>query len=103
MNPLPQNGAAFLKPMECLAVSKLPNGPQWVYEIKLDGYRAIAVKSDGKLKLLSRRGNSFNQQYPVVLDALVDLPDNTAIDGEVVAINDAGLPDFNLLQHYRTE
>ena len=89
--------------MKCLAVSKLPDGPQWVYEIKLDGYRAIAVKAGGKLNLFSRRGKSFNRQYRGVFDSLADLPDNTVIDGEVVAINDAGLPDFNLLQHYRSE
>jgi ATP-dependent DNA ligase len=45
--------------MECLAVPKLPDGPQWLYEIKLDEYRFIAVKSSGKLNLLSRRRNSF--------------------------------------------
>lgn len=102
-NSVPRKDATFIEPMECLAVSKLPDGPQWVYEIKLDGYRAIAVKAGGKLNLFSRRGKSFNRQYRGVFDSLADLPDNTVIDGEVVAINDAGLPDFNLLQHYRSE
>jgi bifunctional non-homologous end joining protein LigD len=41
----PKKPAVFVEPMECLPVSKLPEGPQWVYEIKLDGYRAVAVKS----------------------------------------------------------
>jgi len=50
--------------MECLAVPKLPEGPQWVYEIKLDGYRAVAVKDEGKLTLFSRRKKSFNSQLP---------------------------------------
>jgi DNA ligase D-like protein (predicted ligase) len=72
-------------------------------EIKLDGYRAIAVKSAGKLNLFSRRRNSFNKQYSLVFEALADLPDNTVVDGEVVALNEAGHPDFNLLQHYRTQ
>jgi DNA ligase D-like protein (predicted ligase) len=89
--------------MECLAVPKLPDGPQWRYEIKLDGYRFIAVKSSGKLNLLSRRRNSFNRQYSLVVEALADLPDDTVIDGEVVALNQSGRPDFNLLQHYRAE
>ena len=60
--------------MECLAVPKLPDGPKWLYEIKLDGYRAIAVKSSGKLNLFSRRRNSFNRQYSLVFEALADLP-----------------------------
>ena len=69
--------------MECLAVPKLPDGSNWLFEIKLDGYRAIAVKSSGKLNLFSRRRNSFNTQYSLVFDALADLPDNTVVDGEV--------------------
>jgi ATP-dependent DNA ligase len=40
--------AAFIEPMECLAVARLPDGPNWVWEVKLDGYRAIAVKKDAK-------------------------------------------------------
>jgi ATP-dependent DNA ligase len=103
LNSLPLGAATFQDPMECLAVPKLPDGPQWLYEIKLDGYRFIAVKSSGKLNLLSRRRNSFNRQYSLVVEALADLPDDTVIDGEVVALNQSGRPDFNLLQHYRAE
>jgi bifunctional non-homologous end joining protein LigD len=89
--------------MECLAVTKLPDGPEWVYEIKLDGYRAIAIKSDGNLNLLSRRRNSFNTQYPLILEALADLPGETVIDGEVVALDESARPDFNRLQHFRSQ
>ena len=103
LNSLPACSATFRVPMECLAVPTLPDGFGWLYEIKFDGYRAIAVKSAGKLNLFSRRRNSFNSQYSLVLEALADLPDNTVIDGEVVAWNESGRPDFNLLQHYRAE
>jgi bifunctional non-homologous end joining protein LigD len=89
--------------MECLAVPTLPQGLDWLYEIKFDGYRAIAVKSGGRLNLFSRRRNLFNSQYSLVFEALADFPDDTVIDGEVVALNESGRPDFNLLQHYRAE
>jgi ATP dependent DNA ligase domain len=78
--------------MECLAVATLPTGPTWLYEVKFDGYRAIAVKSGGRPNLFSRRRNSFNGQYSLVFDALAGLPDNTVIDGEVLALNEAGRP-----------
>jgi ATP-dependent DNA ligase len=89
--------------MECLAVSKLSEGPQWVYEIKLDGYRALGIKSNGSVRLLSRRNNSFNRQYPLVVEALTELPEDTVVDGEVVALDESGFPNFNLLQNYRSE
>jgi ATP-dependent DNA ligase len=64
LNSLPRREAAFIEPMECLAVEKLPGGPVWVYEIKLDGYRALAINAKGKLSLYSRKRKSFNRQYP---------------------------------------
>jgi DNA ligase D-like protein (predicted ligase) len=77
--------------------------PSATEEVKLDGYRAIAVKSDNKVRLYSRRQKSFNQQYPYIVEALIDLPDGTVIDGEIVALDDSGRPQFNLLQNHRSE
>src|SRR5215469_7394264 len=99
---LPSREADFVEPMECLAVTKLPEGPEWVYEIKLDGYRALAINSNGKLILYSRRRKSFNLQYRHIFEALHELPENTVVDGEIVALDDSGRPNFNLLQHSRS-
>jgi bifunctional non-homologous end joining protein LigD len=55
--------------------------------IKLDGYRAIAVKSGRTVNLYSRRKKSFNSQYPFLVESLGDLPDATVVDGEVVALD----------------
>jgi DNA ligase D-like protein (predicted ligase) len=103
LNSLPSREAGFVEPMECLAVTKLPDGPEWVYEVKLDGYRALAINANGKLSLYSRKRKSFNRQYQHVFDALRDLPKNTVVDGEIVALDDAGRPNFNFLQHSRSQ
>jgi ATP-dependent DNA ligase len=99
---LPKRKAEFIQPMECLPVTKLNDTVQWTYEIKLDGYRAIAVKSSQKINLYSRRRKSFNSQYPYIVEALAELPNGTVVDGEVVALDDAGRPNFNLLQQFRS-
>ena len=103
LRSLPSREAGFIEPMECLAVPKLPDGPDWVYEIKLDGYRALAINANGKLSQYSRRRKSFNRQYRHVFDALRDLPENTVVDGEIVALDDAGRPNFNFLQHSKSQ
>jgi bifunctional non-homologous end joining protein LigD len=100
---LPKRKADFIEPMDCAPVPKLIDGPEWVYEIKLDGYRAVAVKSDRGVNLFSRRHKLFNHQYPYLVEALNDLPEDTVVDGEIVALDESGRPNFNLLQSSRRE
>ena len=79
--------ARFIEPMLLQRVPSLPEGPEWSYEVKLDGYRALAIKTNGKVLLRSRNNKDFNARYPGIVSALGALPDETVIDGEVVALD----------------
>jgi DNA ligase D-like protein (predicted ligase) len=92
--------AKFVEPMLLLRTEKLPESADFQYELKFDGYRALAIKSGGKVQLRSRNDNDFNVRYPAIVKALVPMPDDTVIDGEVVALDPDGKPSFNLLQNF---
>jgi hypothetical protein len=91
----------FIEPMLLLRTDRLPNdGDRWEYELKFTGYRAIAFKTGGKLHLRSRNDNDFSLRYADVVKGLAKLPDETVIDGEVIALDEDGRPSFNMLQNY---
>jgi bifunctional non-homologous end joining protein LigD len=90
----------FIAPMLLVKKPSLPEGPDWLYELKLDGYRALGIKSGGKARLRSRNDSDFTERYPDISAALGSLPDETVIDGEVVALDEDGRPSFNLLQNF---
>jgi bifunctional non-homologous end joining protein LigD len=93
--------AGFIEPMLLLRTEKLPDdAKRWEYQLKLDGYRAIAFKSGGRLHLRSRNDNDFSGRYPAVMRGLAGLPDDTVIDGEIVALDEHGRPSFNALQNF---
>ena len=89
--PLPK----FVPPQLSQPVEKPPSGPQWVHEIKLDGYRMAARIDSGRVQLLTRTGLDWSAKYPSVLATLANGNVKTAyIDGELCGVDDAGLPSF---------
>jgi DNA ligase D-like protein (predicted ligase) len=93
--------ASFIEPMLLLRTDTLPDdAASWEYQLKLDGFRAVAFKIGGKVHLRSRNDNDFSLRYPSVVKGLATLPDDTVIDGEIVAVDADGRPSFSLLQDH---
>lgn len=76
------------------------DNPDWIFEIKWDGYRAIAELNGTKSRLYSRNGLAFEDEYAVVFDELRKIKKKAVLDGEIVVLDEKGKPSFQLLQQY---
>ena len=101
LRQLPKAQLDFVEPMLARLVAELPSGANWLYEMKLDGYRALVMKKRGGTTLFSRRGKIMNGPFPSIASAFSFLPNDTIVDGELVVLDDQGKPSFNALQHSR--
>ncbi len=96
---LPAGKPRFVSPMKPKLLESPPAPGGWLYELKFDGIRALALKQGAKVKLLSRNENDLTKKFDEVASAIADLPcAECVIDGEVVALDDAGRSSFQLLQ-----
>jgi DNA ligase D-like protein (predicted ligase) len=91
-----------LRPMLAKSASAAFDDPEWIFEIKLDGYRALALVDPTDARLISRAGNELSSAYPAIVDDLLATNRTAVFDGEIVVLDDSGIPKFELLQSYRT-
>ena len=87
----------FISPQLCKSVSRPPSGEDWVHEIKLDGYRMQLRIANGEAVMRTRKGLDWTERFKAIADAARSMPD-AILDGEVVALDHNGAPDFAALQ-----
>jgi bifunctional non-homologous end joining protein LigD len=88
---------AFIEPQLCTLVERPPNEPGWAHEVKLDGYRAQVRVEKGKVTVRTRTGLDWTERFKAIAQDASSLPD-CLMDGEVVALDDKGMPSFAALQ-----
>ncbi|HEY1082799.1 MAG TPA: non-homologous end-joining DNA ligase [Prosthecobacter sp.] len=98
--PLPRS-LAFVEPMKARLVDAAPEDEGWIYEIKFDGFRSLAIIHKGRVTLMSRTENDMTEKFPEIVQELekMDLPD-CILDGEIVALDKSGKSSFQMLQAY---
>src|SRR4051794_11091711 len=93
-----------VRPMLASSAAELPEGRDWSYEVKWDGYRAIAMKDAASVHLSSRNVKDLTREYPMVAAGVGRLAHRAVmLDGEIVAIDDRGRPTFQALHHHTTQ
>jgi bifunctional non-homologous end joining protein LigD len=96
----PTASPGFIPPQLAVLVKQAPDGPAWLHEIKLDGYRMHARLDSGDVRLLTRTGLDWTAKYPAVADALAELPTRMAyLDGELCGVLPDGRTAFNVVQN----
>jgi DNA ligase D-like protein (predicted ligase) len=91
---------AWVKRQLATLLKKAPDGPEWLHEIKLDGYRMHARLDAGRVQILTRRGNDWTDKYPAIVAAIAALPAQSAyLDGELCGVMPDGRTAFNLIQN----
>ena len=94
---------ANIEPMLATLITAPIEEEGWVYEMKWDGYRALGYLHQGVVNLCSRNNKSFNQKFYPIHEALQQWKINAVVDGEIVVVNEQGIPDFGKLQTWRSE
>ncbi|SDD48786.1 bifunctional non-homologous end joining protein LigD [Mucilaginibacter pineti] len=92
-----------IKPMLATLVDEPFDDPDWVYEVKWDGYRALGFINKGEVELLSRNKKTFNEKFYPIHKLLQSWEMNAVIDGEILVLNDKGISNFGSLQNWRSE
>jgi ATP-dependent DNA ligase len=91
---------AWIKPQLAALVKEAPDGPDWLHEMKLDGYRMHARLDAGRVNIITRRGNDWTEKYPSIAEAIAVLPvRNAYLDGELCGVLPDGRTAFNLIQN----
>jgi ATP-dependent DNA ligase len=99
LRPHARRLSGFIEPCLPRPADKPPSGPGWLHEIKHDGFRIVATRERGKVRLLSRRGNEFTDRFPAAIAAIAALEARSfVIDGEAIAVDENGLAVFELLR-----
>ena len=93
----------WVSPMLAKLIKKPFSDPDWLFEVKFDGYRAISFLHGDDVKIYSRNHNSFNAFYPKIVEALQKLELEAIVDGEIVSMDENGVSKFELLKNYQSD
>ncbi|MGN6180842.1 MAG: DNA ligase D [Mucilaginibacter sp.] len=92
-----------IQPMKATLVDEPFDDPDWLYEVKWDGYRAVASINKGDVDLISRNNKTFNDKFYSIHNILKEWKINAVLDGEILVLNDKGISDFGALQNWRSD